>query len=131
MELAELLALRVPAGALGLDEARYQAVLTMAVTRAESAAASVNDAEKKAQAVEAHTLAFLFQMEAERWRRALSGSGPDGSVSVTEISTRMGAAEKARDAQMALFETIVPPVVVVTPAGATRASGSVRITFEG
>lgn len=130
MELAELLALRVPAEALGLDEARYDAVRTYAISEAQQAAITVTDATLNAQAVQAHALATLLRLELEHLRRAYSGgSGPDGSFSMAELSARMAELKAEIARQEGILSGIIPPVTV-TPTGATRASGSQKIVYE-
>lgn len=126
MDPAQYLALRVPPSALGMGEGEHAATLTYALERAERAAEAL-PADKQEEGTEAHALAFLFGLEAAHWRRALSGSGPDGTVTVTEVSERMKAALAEQEAQEARFAALTP---APAPVRATRGGGSVRMVVD-
>ena len=131
MTLEELLALRVPASALGQSDTQYTLTLQYAVSEAQTAASGVSDSDKRAQAEQAHALATLLRLELEYTRRAYSsGTGPDGSFGYSELSARMAEIKAELARQEAAFLAIVPPEPVVTTTGPVRASGSVPVTFE-
>lgn len=128
MDLIDLLALRVPAPALGLDPDTYAATLDHALDRAELAVAGLPEA-KREEGAEAHALAFLFGLEAAYWRRQYSGGqGPDGSFTLAEISVRMNAALAEQAAQQAIFTALAAPVQ--PQRGAVRGSGSVEMVVD-
>ncbi len=131
MTREELLALRVPAQALGLDAAAHAQVIAYAVTQAQAATAGVSDSEQREQATQAHALATLLRLELEYTRRAYSsGTGPDGSFGYSELSARMAEIKAELARQEAAFLTIVPAEQPAAPAGPSRASGSVPINFD-
>lgn len=109
------------ADALGLDSGAFDAL----VARTLAAAADAYPDSTAAQAQ--HALAYLYDLEAKHWRRQISsGSGAEGSYSLSEVSARMSAALSDRDAaraELARLTATAAPVVTV-------ARVSVPIVFE-
>lgn len=127
MELDQLLSLRVPASALGLDPDTYAAVLDHALDRAELAVTGL-PADKQGEGAEAHALAALLRLELAHTRRQYSsGSGADGSFGYTELSARMAELKAEIGEQEARFAALTP---APAPVRATRGSGSVGVVFD-
>lgn len=122
MNAYDLLALRIPPDALGMTAEVHQAVIEHALSVAESA---TSDPLAQYQ----HAAAFLFDLERQRWRRLYSsGSGAEGSFSLSEISARMEAAQADRDAALAEYARLTG--ATSQPTGLRRGSGSVGIVVD-
>lgn len=94
--------------ALGLEPAAFDTLLA----RVLSAAALAYPDSTAAQGQ--HALAYLYGMEAQHWRRQISsGSGAEGSYSLSEVSARMSAALSDRDAARAELARLTPDPVTV------------------
>lgn len=127
MELDQLLSLRVPASALGLDPDTYAAVLDHALDRAELAVTGL-PADKQGEGAEAHALAALLRLELAHTRRQYSGgTGPDGGFTYSELSARMAELKAEIGEQEARLKALSGPV---QPQQVTRGSGSVGVVFE-
>ncbi len=127
MELDQLLSLRVPASALGLDPDTYAAVLDHALDRAEQAVTGL-PADKQGEGTEAHALAALLRLELAHTRRQYSGGpGPDGGFTFSELSARMAELKAEIAEQEARFAALTP---APAPQRTTRGSGSVGVIFE-
>lgn len=107
--------------ALGLDSGAFDAL----VSRTLAAAADAYPDSEPAQAQ--HALAYLFDLEAKHWRRQISsGSGAEGSYTLSEVSARMSAALSDRDAARAELARLTPDPVTVKAGPRV----GVPITFE-
>lgn len=116
----ELLSLYAPAERLGMTEDGWSNAVANLLTLVPT---TYTD-----QQAQLFVLGEAYELEASRWRGELSGgSGADGSFSLSEISTRMSAAEARRDATRAQLTATLP---APAPSGRRRGSGSVPITFE-
>jgi len=123
MDPAQYLALRIPPSALGMSEGEHAGLVDALLDEA----ATLSESET---AQRWWALAFLFDLEAAYLSRQLSsGSGSEGSFQFSEVSARMGRAERDRDAARAEFTRLTTPTP--QPSKATRGSGSVSIVFEG
>lgn len=114
-----LLNLRTPPAALGMTVDAWGDAVALLI-------GTVPTAYTDEQA-QWYVQAELFDLEAGRWRTEFSsGSGAEGSFSVSEISARMSAAESRRDEQRAALKASLPSTVT----GRRRGSGSIPATFE-
>lgn len=108
------------AEALGLSSGDFDALVSRTLT----AAAEQTD---KPDAQTYWALAYLHDLEAKFWRRQISsGSGDEGSFSMSEISARMAAAAADRDSAQAKFDALTGNVKPARPRG----SGSVPMVVE-
>lgn len=114
-----LLSLRTPPAALGLTPEGWADAVALLI-----GTVPLTYSDEQAQW---YVQAEMFDLEAGRWRQEISsGSGAEGSFSVSEISARMSAAEARRDEQRAALKASLPS----TGTGRRRGSGSIPAVVE-
>lgn len=120
MQPREILTDALTPGALGLTPSAFDTLLTRVLSDAEG-----RTDDETAQTY--YALAYLHDLEAKFWRRQItSGSGDEGSFSMSEISARMAAAAADRDDAQAKFDALTGTAKPKRPRG----SGSVPMVVE-
>lgn len=114
-----LLNLRTPPAALGLTPEGWADAVALLI-----GTVPLTYSDEQAQWF---VQAEMFDLEAARWRQEFSsGSGSEGSFSISEISARMSAAEARRDEQRAALKASLAPA----GTGKRRGSGNIEAVYK-